>query len=192
MDEPWCVLGDFNSVLHQGERMGGNEADDREMRDFGDCKTQCGLEELNYVGAFYTWTNKSIWSRIDRALHNGLWYDVFDFTQVVYQASGLSDHTRIVLDFPACPKPKKTFMFCDMWIKDARFKEIVLYHMEQRGQGYALKVLQKLLQSLRKPLKELNNHKFADIYAQQVKARSELVQIQTQLQVDPCNKELLN
>ena len=23
MDDPWCVMGDFNSVLHHGERRGG-------------------------------------------------------------------------------------------------------------------------------------------------------------------------
>ncbi|KAJ8421214.1 hypothetical protein Cgig2_028027 [Carnegiea gigantea] len=177
MDDPWCVLGDFNSVLHQGERMGGNDADEREMRDFGECIHQCGLQEFYYVGAFFTWTNKTVWSRIDGALHKGIWFDIFDFTHVVYQANGLSDHTPIMLDFPACPRPKKNFMFCDMWIKDAHFKEMVKSHMDRRGQGSALKVLQQLLHSLKKALRELNKHKFADIYAQQIKARTELVQI---------------
>ena len=72
-----CVR-DFNSVLHQGERVGGNEADEREMRDFGDYISQCGLQEFNYVGAFFTWTNKQVWSRIDWALHNDLCFDMFD------------------------------------------------------------------------------------------------------------------
>jgi len=117
---------------------------------------------------------------------------MFDLTHVVYQANGLSDHTPIVLALVACPRPKKTFMFCDMWTKDAHFKQIVQTHMAKRGHGYALKVLQQLLQNLRKPLRELNNHKFADIYAQQVKARTELVQIQSQLQTGPCNKEHLS
>ena len=52
MEDPWCVLGDFNSVLHQGERMGGNDANEREMREFGDCILQCGLQEFKYVGPF--------------------------------------------------------------------------------------------------------------------------------------------
>jgi len=128
---------------------------------------------------------------MDRALHNGIWFDMFDFTHVVYQANGLSDHTPIMLDFPACPRPKKNFMFCEMWIKDAHFKEIVKSHMDRRGQASALKVLQQLLHSLKKPNRELNKYKFADIYAQQIKARTELLQIQTQLQADPYNKDLL-
>ena len=37
LGEPWCVPGDFNSVLHQGERIGGIEVSDGEIRDFVDC-----------------------------------------------------------------------------------------------------------------------------------------------------------
>jgi len=144
------------------------------------------------VGAFYTWTNKQIWSRIDRALHNSLWLDMFDFTHVSYQAHSLSYHTPIVLDFPVCPRPKKAFRFCDMWTKDVQFKDMVKYYRDRCVQGPALKVLQHLLSSLRKPLMELNKHKFADIYAQQLRARNDLVQIQTQLQGDPYNKDLLH
>jgi len=37
MDEiPWCVLGDFNAVVHQGDRMGGLEVNDGENKGF--CK----------------------------------------------------------------------------------------------------------------------------------------------------------
>jgi len=141
MDDPWCVLGDFNLILHQGERMGGNDADERKMRDFGECIHQCGLQEFHYMGAFFTWTNKTVWSSIDRAVPNGIWFDMFEFTHVVYHANGLSDHTPIMLDFPACLRPTKNFLFCDMWIKAAHFKEIVKSHMDRRGQDSALKVL---------------------------------------------------
>jgi len=32
-------------------------------------------------GAYNLWTNKTVWSRIERALINIHWYEVFDFTQ---------------------------------------------------------------------------------------------------------------
>jgi len=44
---------------------------------------------------------------------------------------------------------------------------------------------------LKYPLKQLNRSKYADIYAQQAKARADLMQIQTLLQQDPLNTELL-
>ena len=54
LDDPWCVLGDFNAVLNPGERIGGNEVTESEMAAFEDCMAQYGLQELSYKGAFFT------------------------------------------------------------------------------------------------------------------------------------------
>ena len=70
LEDTWCVLGDFNTVLRLGERIGGVEVTERETRDFTSCINQNGLTEFQYEGAFFTWTNKTVWSRIDRAFHN--------------------------------------------------------------------------------------------------------------------------
>ena len=53
-----------------------------------------------------------------------------------------------------------------------------------------MKSLQKVLYNLRAPLRQLNRHKFADIYAQQTIARNELSLVQTMLLQDPLNTEL--
>jgi len=76
-----CSRGFQLSPLPRWED-GGIDTNESERREFGDCILQCGLQEFKYVGAFFTWTNKQVWSRIDRALHNGLWFDLFDFTHV--------------------------------------------------------------------------------------------------------------
>ena len=70
----------------------------------------------------------------------------------------------------------------------------ILLNIPWRGvfQGPALQVLKHFLYSWRKPLKLLNKNKFTDIYAQQIRAREVLVQIQTQLRWDPFNKDLLH
>ncbi|KAJ8435936.1 hypothetical protein Cgig2_013283 [Carnegiea gigantea] len=78
-----------------------------------------------------------------------------------------------------------------MWTKDRGFKDLVKQSPEQAQQGSRLKALKQVLSSLRHPLKQLNKNRFADIYAQQVKAREELLQIQAQLQRDPSNTDLL-
>ncbi|KAJ8419296.1 hypothetical protein Cgig2_013319 [Carnegiea gigantea] len=118
MDAPWCILADLNSVLHPGERMVGIEVSEGEIKSFADRITQSGLQEFLYVGTFFTWTNKSIWSRIDIALYNEYWHDTFDFTHFHFLIQGLSDHSLISLSFPHCPKPKYSFLFCDMWTRD--------------------------------------------------------------------------
>ena len=100
IEDPWCILGDFNAVLHQGDRIGGVDVMDSETRDFAECIQACNLQEFQYEGAFFTWTNKTIWSKIDRAFHNELWYEAFSFTHVQLLTQGLSDHTPLSLSFP--------------------------------------------------------------------------------------------
>ncbi|KAJ8444593.1 hypothetical protein Cgig2_013872 [Carnegiea gigantea] len=76
-------------------------------RIFPACIQHCGRQEFSYEGAFFTLTNKTVWSRIDRALHNELWYESHDFIHVHYMSQGLSGHTPIILSFPHYPKPRK-------------------------------------------------------------------------------------
>ncbi|KAJ8421476.1 hypothetical protein Cgig2_018422 [Carnegiea gigantea] len=93
LEDPWCVLGDFNLVLHQGERIGGLDVTDGEVKDFVACIQHCGLQEFCYEGAFFTWTNKIVWSRINRALHNELWY-TFQFCDMWTKDKGFRDMVK--------------------------------------------------------------------------------------------------
>ena len=64
------------------------------------------------------------------------------------------------------------------------------HQLEKTQKGSHLKNLQRVLCGLRGPLMQLNRHKYADIYAQQIKARKELTGAQVLLQHDPFNKDL--
>jgi len=62
--------------------MGGIEVMETEVKEFASCIEECELEEMTSVGNYYTWTNKSIWIRIDRVFINQMWCGTFDFTHV--------------------------------------------------------------------------------------------------------------
>ena len=64
--ESWCVLGDFNTILRKEDRMDGDEVEDYELQELQSCFNSCELTEMPYLGAYYTWSNKTIWSRIDK------------------------------------------------------------------------------------------------------------------------------
>ena len=59
---PWLLAGDFNEILFEAEKKGGNACD----IDF------CGLKDMGFSGYKYTWSNKrgddNIEERLDRAL----------------------------------------------------------------------------------------------------------------------------
>lgn len=51
---PWMCLGDFNEVLFDYEKVGGNARRERSMSDFRDCLDRCGLCDLGFVGHMFT------------------------------------------------------------------------------------------------------------------------------------------
>ena len=54
---PWIVFGDFNEISHPDEKFGGPDRDVRQMREFRDCLSRCGLFDLGFVGQRFTWCN---------------------------------------------------------------------------------------------------------------------------------------
>jgi len=88
--EAWCILGDFNAVLYKEYRRGGNDIQDTEIREPADFIDYGDLQEMRWNGAYYSWTNKTVLRRIDRAFINIHWCEIFDFTQNQYLANGLS------------------------------------------------------------------------------------------------------
>lgn len=78
LDMPWIVLGDFNVTLSSGEHSrGGLRLSYVGMRQFQDAMGDCGLTDLTYNGALFTWWNKQdedpIGKQLDRALINVAW-----------------------------------------------------------------------------------------------------------------------
>ncbi|KAJ8429250.1 LOW QUALITY PROTEIN: hypothetical protein Cgig2_026286 [Carnegiea gigantea] len=189
MNEAWCVLGDFNSALYSGDRIGGNPIQDHKVKSFTECIHSCRLQELPSRGTYFSWTNKTIWSKIDRAFVNTLWYLHFDFRQVLYMSHSLSDHTTLLLHLINSPKPRKAFHFCEMWTRDPSFQTIIHNMMPTviRNPGQQL---QSFLQRTQKALLQLNRDKYHDLRTQQLKAREALERIQMDLQASPNNEQL--
>ncbi|KAL8479510.1 hypothetical protein ACS0TY_026419 [Phlomoides rotata] len=68
---PWLYLGDFNEIIMDREKVGGNVRPEGKMRAFRDCLDFCGLHDLGYVGHDFTWSKKQsgasiIQERLDR------------------------------------------------------------------------------------------------------------------------------
>jgi len=144
----------------------------------------CELHELKSAGAYFSWTNKTIWSHIDHVFLNDLWYDSFDYTHSCYLANGLSDHTPIILQFPTLPKPSLVFQYCDMWSKHKDFPGITTVQGFKSLSSPMLSLC-KYLNHIRNPLRRLHKEHFADLKNQQLRARRNLELIQLEYQNHP-------
>ncbi|KAK6784679.1 hypothetical protein RDI58_018134 [Solanum bulbocastanum] len=54
INEPWLIIGDFNSILTQRDTPVGSPVQDIEIRDFRECLLDCNLAELQIGGREYT------------------------------------------------------------------------------------------------------------------------------------------
>lgn len=74
---PWLLLGDFDVVLSQHDRINGAGITSYDTQDFEQFLLHTCVPELKATWHFYSWSNKGlgddrITSRIDRSLGNGI------------------------------------------------------------------------------------------------------------------------
>ncbi|XP_074298341.1 uncharacterized protein LOC141629200 [Silene latifolia] len=78
IDSSWMVCGDFNSLMHLNERIGGAQVQWHDVLPMKQMAVRCDLTELKSIGSFFTWNNKhengsKVYSKIDRVLINTEW-----------------------------------------------------------------------------------------------------------------------
>ncbi|KAF7823513.1 reverse transcriptase [Senna tora] len=130
-DDPWACIGDFNELSSPAEKVGGKEVRARSLLRFHSFLNDCNLMDVSFNGSKFTWTNKQIGDahvkeRLDRAVCNVSFREVFQRAQLIHQDFIGSDHCPIVLFFDF--KDKKTlwcFKFEQMWTEHPGFKNLI-------------------------------------------------------------------
>ena len=103
---------------------------------------------------------------------------------------GISDHSSLKITICKTPKTSHSFKYCDMWSKGEQFHIMVSRAYQQRPEGSKMYQLIQILKRLQMPLQQLNGNRFKDIHNQLALSRTQLEQIQNQLQYDPGNRQL--
>jgi endonuclease/exonuclease/phosphatase family metal-dependent hydrolase len=120
-DLPWIILGDFNEILYAHEKEGGNMRPPGMTQNFRQCLSECGLEDLGYIGDIFTWRRGEIRERLDRAVGNERWSAMFPFAAVINKEHSRSDHRPIVVDTEyhvgMCPSRRSARQFEARWLK---------------------------------------------------------------------------
>jgi hypothetical protein len=56
--QPWLCMGDFNEVMDNSEKVGGNRRTEQYLGRFRNVVQECNLGDLGFIGLKYTWNNK--------------------------------------------------------------------------------------------------------------------------------------
>ena len=158
-------MGDFNSILNAGEKRNGQDVTPYETKDLFDCCMDSGLSDLPSIGCYCTWTDDSIWSKLDRAMVNSHWLMKGLYGQATFLPSGcLSDHSPCIVSiFQPDRSRSKPFKFYNMWANHVDFNNLVNSEWQQYIEWTEQFVFCKKLQSLKHPLRQLNTNHFGHI-----------------------------
>ncbi|CAM8982331.1 unnamed protein product [Rhodiola kirilowii] len=128
---PWCVIGDFNEITSFSESTSSNLARQLNMEQFRHVLADCGLMDLGFKGAKFTYSNKrlgqeEVQSRLDRAVGDELWFQNYQYSNIQHLVSHHSDHCPLLLNLEMVTSVQvKPFRFESMWMRDATIVDTV-------------------------------------------------------------------
>jgi exonuclease III len=130
---PWCILGDFNDIMDASEKRGRNIRSNWLINGFRQAVLESGLVDVLVEGYPYTWfkslgTSRAAEERLDRALANNGWFNLFPSAMLENLASPSSDHYPILLNINPVQRHhlhKRGFRYENAWYSEPGFKELV-------------------------------------------------------------------
>lgn len=94
----WCIIGDFNTLLHPHEKKGGiSTTQCRGSRAFQACINDCGVFYAGFQGYPFTWKKGQLEERLDKMVTNFEWRTCFAEVAVHHLPKYKSDHSPLWL-----------------------------------------------------------------------------------------------
>ena len=135
ISRPWLVLGDFNFDASPMERVGGSSLIPSAYEDLYNFMQIRGMVDAPSSGPFFTWTNGTLCTKLDRVLINDAWSDLGLVCMANFmEMEPVSDHVPVVTTVVnAHVRGNRPFKFFNMWINHPSFEDII-------GQYWGLQV----------------------------------------------------
>jgi hypothetical protein len=186
------VMGDFNSMFSPSNKHNGEPVSSYETSDFRECCHALGLQDANYTGCQYSWTNGTVWSKLDRVLINPLWSSLHRQTHVHFDTPwAFTDHSPAKVCLSQHVQGRRNFKFFNMWASHDNFLDVVSTNWHSAIYGTPMFVLCRRLKLLKRHLKELNFLSYSHISKRVSRLETELANHQLDLQHDMDNQSLL-
>lgn len=191
IDTPWLVLGDFHVIRFAHEKDGGGMLNWHAMEDLNVCIDNMMLLELPTAGKQFTWTNSShgtarIATRLDRALCNDAWLELYPGASCFVGDRELSDHNALVLRVDAALQPRRSlFKFVNAWTWHTGFLDVVRDAWASHHEGTPMYRLVSKLDVVRVRLREWSRSEFGDVSRRVSRAREGLEQARLEAIANP-------
>ncbi|KAL9683803.1 hypothetical protein QQ045_021229 [Rhodiola kirilowii] len=151
----WGILTVLRDEKHNGLRV--RDRDTIELKEF---VQNIKLVDMDSSGCFYTWNNNKanprerIWSKLDRAMCNLAWFDVFRNCLVVFQPPGFSDHSPVVVSCGFKPRIRRSFKYNNFWELMDDYKEKVGSFWRSSPESHTLSNFQAKVREMKNMMKQ--------------------------------------
>ncbi|XP_075489728.1 uncharacterized protein LOC142528576 [Primulina tabacum] len=167
---PWLVGGDFNVVRNSSECLGSSGGRLLPMEEFNQFILDSGLVDAGFEGSSFTWTNKTIWKRLDRVFVSVDWGDHFHSIRVEHLIRTVSDHCPLFVSVPVFASGPSSFRFQSMWLRHHGFLQTVRLNWNLPCHLNGMHRLFVKLKRLKSHLKWWNKSVFGDLFAKLAEA----------------------
>ncbi|XP_074356168.1 uncharacterized protein LOC141695859 [Apium graveolens] len=129
---PWRLTGDMNNIVAQIDKRCGVLYPQWLLDGFNEVLTETGLKDLDLYGHQYTWergrnTTTLLEIRLDRAMANSSWFDLFPLTKLYNLEGSPSNHSPIFMEPVSRQKGnyRKKFHFENAWLMEPLCMQII-------------------------------------------------------------------
>ncbi|XP_019258914.1 PREDICTED: uncharacterized protein LOC109237108 [Nicotiana attenuata] len=189
---PWLAMGDYNGVLHPQDKQYGSEVQEMETKDFKEYMRDTGMNELQYVGRSYTWTNNHTYSRIDRGLVNITWMMTMPNVKVQLLEPMVSDHSPLKLVISqAQGKKSMPFKFFNCIADHLQFMQHIEVAWKDRSTNGIMQAVWNNLKGIKEIIKNINTQQYKGVDERIKEIRRELQGVQEEMSSKLQNIELV-
>ncbi|XP_061353952.1 uncharacterized protein LOC133298637 [Gastrolobium bilobum] len=127
-EDAWMVIGDFNAMVDNSEKVGGSDFCWGSAQDFQNCLMDCNLNDLGFKGPMFTWKRDRLLQRLDRACSNERWNLEWPQRNISHLPFYGFDHRPVLVmeerPWTQAHEPKP-FKFLAEWLTTEGFGEMV-------------------------------------------------------------------
>ncbi|QHN80325.1 Reverse transcriptase [Arachis hypogaea] len=183
-EEPQAVLGDFNDILSQDEKVGLHPQPKIYLDSFRKFVDDNSLIDIDLKGSRFTWysnprNNFVTRERLDRVLVNWKWLNLHQNVVLKAAPAISSDHYALILETQPKVRIKKEFRFEAFWIEHEECKEVIRrsWQQDDGNRNCWNQFIRKRGRCIRE-LTEWSRRKFKRADKEIEKKKNELIQIQ--------------
>lgn len=190
------MLGNFNVLLYEHEKKGGNTSHLEGRLDLMDFINKEDLMDMDLQGIDFMWSNKRVGYECIQAFLDRFLISLDQTNGCVFSLSVIqkiaSNHFPLQFkDEPFQARNNFPFRFEKMWMQHPNFNSLLKKWWNIKIEGSTLFCVANKLKNVKKRVRDWNKNYFGDIFERKSNLKVELQIIQDNIQSDGYSEELV-